>query len=558
LVGCAHATADEELLPTKAITTTTNADVAPVRAQRDGRGFPEGVLALTWDDGPDLSTLALGEYLRREHVSATFFVIGGWKKGVSSDPGFGARVYETGHEKLPLLADLVALGHRIGNHTHHHVLLGHVDATRVDAELREEQQALDPILRNELRLFRVPGGEWAASASRAVDRDPLLAQMIGPIRWDVDAKDWEGSVWCESSRPSHECEHQNGRWRVRADVMAARYERAIDSRGRGIVLMHDRVGDVGSEYALDMARLLIPRLEAKGYVFAAPVLAFGAPRSRYAVAGAIDARLGDVDGDGRADVCVREGDEVSCPMSSWHTDEQHMKNVTFDPAVRASAILPSGTTSFELADVTGDGRADLCVRTETAISCAASLPSGTFGAFETWTRDLSDAQFADVDGDGKADACGRSPFGVVCAKSTGSAFESPRLWLAAALDHPIALGDVNGDGRADVCTNEADGMHCALSTRVAFAHYGRWSREPLENAMLADLNGDGRADVCASTPKGFACALSNGRGFVGSSTWLDAGTSSRAQWARLGDVNGDGRADYCDIDGEGIRCGLAP
>ncbi|HEY2369655.1 MAG TPA: hypothetical protein VGH87_24820, partial [Polyangiaceae bacterium] len=61
-----------------------------------------------------------------------------------------------------------------------------------------------------------------------------------------------------------------------------------------------------------------------------------------------------------------------------------------------------------------------------------------------------------------------------------------------------------------------------------------------------------------STAKGFVCALSNGRGFVGSSTWLVAGTSSRAQWARLGDVNGDGRADYCDIDGEGVRCGLAP
>jgi peptidoglycan/xylan/chitin deacetylase (PgdA/CDA1 family) len=533
-----------------------SANSKEMRAQRDGRGFPEGVLALTWDDGPDYNTLALAEYLRREHVSATFFVIGGWKKGVSSDPGFGGRVYETGHEKLPLLADLVALGHRVGNHTHHHVLLGHAAAASASVELREEQQAIDPVLRNELRLFRVPGGDWAASASRAVDADPLLAQMIGPIRWDVDAKDWEGSVWCESSHPSRECEHQNGRWRVRADVMAARYEHAIDARGRGIVLMHDRVGDVGSEYALDMARILVPRLEARGYVFAAPVLAFGAPRARYSVAGAIDMKLGDVDGDGRADVCVRECDEVTCPMSSWRVDDTKMKNVTFDPSVRASAILPAGTTSFELADVNGDGRADLCARTDASISCALSMPSGTFGSFETWTRELSDAQFADVDGDGKADACGRSPFGVVCARSTGSSFESPRVWLQAPLDHAIALGDINGDGRADVCTSEPDGLHCAISTRVAFAHYTRWSRESFDGIELADLNGDGRADACAATAKGWACALSNGRGFLGSSTWLDA--PSRAQWARLGDVNGDGRADYCDIDGEGVRCGLAP
>ena len=249
--------------------------------------------------------------------------------------------------------------------------------------------------------------------------------MIGPIRWDVDAKDWEGSVWCESSRPSHECEHHDGRWRVRADVMAARYERAIDARGRGIVLMHDRVGDVGSEYALDMARLLIPRLEAKGYVFAAPVLAFGAPRSRYAVAGAVDVRLGDVDGDGRADVCVREGDEVSCPMSSWRTDENRMKNVTFDPAVRASAILPAGTTSFELADVTGDGRADLCAHTDASIACAPALASGTFGAFETWTHDFRRRNSPTWTGTGRPTRAAGPP-SAWCARGARGARSSPR------------------------------------------------------------------------------------------------------------------------------------
>ncbi len=602
-MGCAHATADEaEIIPTRTHTTTTSPDVA-VRAQRDGRGFPDGVLALTWDDGPDVNTLALAEMLHRERVSATFFVVSEWTKGVSSDPGYGERVYETGYKKLPLLGDLVALGHRVANHTRHHVLLGHAKPATVDVELTEAQRLIDPYLLNEQRLFRAPGGDWAASASRAVDANPMLAQMVGPIRWDIDAKDWEGSVWCESSRPSRECERAaGGRMRVRADVMAQWYEAAIASRGRGIVLMHDRVGDVGSEYALDLARILVPRLVARGFVFAAPVLGFGALQSRWRAPGSDDLRLADVDGDGRADACVRDQGKVTCATSSWRADEHGFKRVAFDASPRDSVALPPRADGFELADVNGDGHADVCTRTEAGIECALARPSGGFGAFEVWSHahdagteavnDFSDAEgwgsdaayegtirFADVDGDGKADVCGRSPAGVVCARSTGAGLEPARLWLAAMSDSStfvsasfattMALGDVNGDGRADLCVRgvaaserqrDSDvGIDCALSTKTGFSRLSRWTSEALDGTLtLGDLNGDGRADVCARTQKGVTCAFSNGRALLKSTTWLDAGMASRAEWGRLGDVNGDGRSDFCDSDGEGVRCGLAP
>ncbi len=592
-IGCAHATADEsEIAPTPAHVSTTAADVAPVRSQRDGRNFPDGVLALTWDDGPDVNTLALAELLHREHVSATFFVVSEWTKGTSSDPGFGPQTYETGYKKLPLLGDLVALGHRVANHTQHHVLLGHATPASVDVELTDAQHAIDPYLLDELRLFRAPGGDWAAKASRAVDANPLLAQLVGPIRWDVDAKDWEGSVWCESSHPARECEHADGRWRVRADVMAQRYESAIESRGRGIVLMHDRVGDVGSEYALDIARILVPRLVARGYVFAAPVLGFGALQARVRAPGADDLRLADVDGDGRADACVRDHGTVTCATSSWRADENGFKRVAFDESPRYSIALPAHADGFELADVNGDGHADVCTRTDAGIECALAQRSGGFGAFEVWSQahdagdeavnDFSDAEgwgsdaayegtirFADVDGDGKADVCGRSPAGVVCARSTGAGFEPARLWLAAMSDRSawvaarfattMALGDVNGDGRADLCVRGADGIDCALSTKAAFSKLSRWTGEALDGALtLGDLNGDGRADVCTRNAKGAFCSFSTGRRFLKATSWLDASTPSRAEWGRLGDVNGDGRSDFCDCDGDGVRCGLAP
>ena len=564
-VGCAtHAS--EGVEPTASAAPAQSDAPAPVRAQKNGRDFPEGVLALTWDDGPDVNTLALAEYLHAEHVSATFFVIDAWDPRLSSDPGFGASVYETGYGKLPLLGDLVALGHRVGNHTMHHALLGRAPADVVGRELGDAQRLIDPFLRDELRLFRVPGGDWSANASRAVDGDPYLAELVGPVRWDVDAKDWEGAVWCDSKRPAHDCERVGGRLRVRPDVMADWYAADIARAGRGIVLMHDRVGDVGSRYALDVARRLVPRLVAKGYVFAAPVLAFGAPTERWTPGACDEVKLGDVDGDGRADACVKQGARVVCAMSSFR-DEDGLERTVFDDAARAVATLPARAEGFELADVNGDGRADVCARTPEGLSCALALPQTGFDAFEPWSDDFADAdagtiRFADVDGDGMADVCGRSARGLVCARSNGAGFERARLWLGAMSESSafgaIALGDLDGDGRADVCARGAQGVFCALSTRGAFGRFTRWSSDAVGQGALAmaDLNGDGRADVCA----GDSCALSNGHLLTKSVRWLDERPKMRSQWARpaLGDANGDGRSDYCVCDGDGVRCGLAP
>ncbi|HEY2509940.1 MAG TPA: polysaccharide deacetylase family protein, partial [Polyangiaceae bacterium] len=248
----------------------------------DGRDFPDGVLALTWDDGPDERTLALAKFLNQRKVSATFFVVAEWFAGVSSDPGFGRATFETGYDRIPILPDLLRLGHRLGNHTLHHVLLTEVPPDDAEAEVRENQRRIDPLLTNELRLIRAPGGAWDDTVARALAADPYLDGVVGPLRWDVDRKDWEGATGCASSQPAAECEPASvpGHAQVRPAVVAARYLASIEAARHGIVLFHDRVGHVGSDYALDVARALLPALEARGYVFAAPVLRFSVPALR--------------------------------------------------------------------------------------------------------------------------------------------------------------------------------------------------------------------------------------------------------------------------------------
>jgi hypothetical protein len=387
------------------------------------------------------------------------------------------------------------------------------------------------------------------------------------------------------------------------------------------VLLHDRVGQVGSGYAIELARALVPELKARGYVFVAPVLGFSALARRAPPAppdaGGTEEQLvgiADVDGDGRADRCARDGAGVVCATSTELAGSATdlVPRAVFEGRSRwdlsfggAAWGTPERARSIQLADVDGDRRTDLCGVGKDGIVCALATSPRAFAAARLWAPARSEASlplqgssgllFGDIDGDGKADACARSPAGIVCARSSGRVFEAARPWLgemtdaegwsAATYAGSIALADVDGDGRADVCGRGPRGIVCAVSRRTSFAHADLWSTEadfsdgdstPWAASAVyggtirfGDLNGDGRADVCGRGPGGVVCALSTGRGFTKATPWLAAGmtdadgwvealSSARSPTFQLADINGDGRADLCVDSGAGIACGLAP
>jgi hypothetical protein len=106
-------------------------------------------------------------------------------------------------------------------------------------------------------------------------------------------------------------------------------------------------------------------------------------------------------------------------------------------------------------------------------------------AQKLWTTDFSDstgwsnAQYgttmmlADVYGDGPADVCGRGKAGIWCSASkethfagathASRAFADTSGWNQPVYYGSIRLADVNGDGRADVCGRKGPGVWCALS-----------------------------------------------------------------------------------------------
>ena len=93
-----------------------------------------------------------------------------------------------------------------------------------------------------------------------------------------------------------------------------------------------------------------------------------------------------------------------------------------------AADFGAGTiaSSLRFGDLNGDGRDDVCALVSGALACAFSTGKSftrsttwitkTAIAEQGWSREelASTIQLADVNGDGRADLCGRGRDGIVC------------------------------------------------------------------------------------------------------------------------------------------------
>lgn len=251
-------------------------------------------------------------------------------------------------------------------------------------------------------------------------------------------------------------------------------------------------------------------------------------------------QLGDVDGDARADLCVRGAAGLACETSDGVDGfaPSPYGAPEFSDAAGFGA-MESRWRSLRLGDVDGDGRADACGRDGAGVVCALATASG-FAAATPWSVAFDDASgfaasaygatlaLGDLDGDGRADLCARGPDGVACGRSTGLAFEAPtrRLdnvftdaegWTARSRFLSLRLADVNGDGRADVCGRNATGIECAVSDGERFVntHYAvntnfldvqGWGAEARGASFLvARLEGAQAASLCGRAASGLVC-----------------------------------------------------
>jgi|GEM_PF-482321 len=219
----------------------------------NGASLPAKTLALSFDDGPGERTVELSSYLAAQGIPSAFFV-----NGMMLTAG------------TAVLAQLVADGHLIGNHTQTHTsLTGRatgglpLSASAVVHEVAQTDALIAPFLGDRF-LFRAPYGDFDMQTAADLNAS-AMRKYVGPINWDIgdhmgpdQAADWD--CWRPSTDALVLTPRQCG------DLYVSEIERV----GHGVVLMHDPYfidDDPSKGGTVDMVRYIVPILKAKGYTF---------------------------------------------------------------------------------------------------------------------------------------------------------------------------------------------------------------------------------------------------------------------------------------------------
>lgn len=263
-------------------------------------------------------------------------------------------------------------------------------------------------------------------------------------------------------------------------------------------------------------------------------------------------RYGDIDGDGKADICGRNSAGMQCHLSTG--------NGFSSSAISAPAWSnangwdqESKYTTIQFADINGDGRADLCGRNNSGLECHVSLGvsgfdatpvtmtnfggsgAGTWG--DTTKKYYYTIRFFDLNQDGVSDVCGVGPAGLSCYYIRTSGVGAP-VFEAATVYNQIA-------------NNPPTGL-LAWSTNNLDFH------RMIPVLMPMNLNRSRDLALCArgmptsgsTTSDGYLMCIVPLSGGTASATMfnLNLGASSTgSEWrsVRFVDINGDGWTDVC-------------
>ncbi len=321
------------------------------------------------------------------------------------------------------------------------------------------------------------------------------------------------------------------------------------------------------------ADLAVTALTLNGASIAAPgSLAFGAPTGAATDLGnAAGSTFADVNGDGRLDAIVTMD-------GSYQVSVMLGAGGGFGPAT-AYDLGPldgppviSGTSGGQVVteDVNGDGRLDLIVSDQGQGTVSLLLGTGA-GAFAPATTVRHDASglpphavtVADVNGDGNADILVAGVTAVTLMLGDGAGgFGAPGSYEMGFGIEGLATADVNGDGRLDLIaafggdSSNGDFNNGGVSVRLGnggtgfgpfVSHFESavgYAAGQVPNAVIsADVNRDGRADIIVANYLGHDVSVLLGNGLGGFNPANNYAANLAALAMAAADLDGDGKLD---------------
>jgi hypothetical protein len=290
--------------------------------------------------------------------------------------------------------------------------------------------------------------------------------------------------------------------------------------------------------------------------------------------GPITVAIGDLDGDGKADIAV--GNSTAATMSVYkNTSTSGVLNAN---SFTAKVDFTTGTTPSVVAigDIDGDGKPDLTVSNYSSAnvsvfrntSTSGTIDSNSFAAKTDFTSGVGPyVTLAELDGDGKIDLAVVNHIGntVSLYRSTstsgtidGSTFAAKVDFATGTNPYNLAIGDLDGDGKPDlvVPNSGSDNLSVYRNTSTSGTIDGSSFTAKVDFAAgtdtywaaIADFDGDGKPDLAASNNTSNNLSIfHNQNGFLATFTDIattatvdDAGSGSGAAF---GDYNGDGDLD---------------
>ena len=130
---------------------------------------PDGMVALTFDDGPSQFSKEIVDVLKEFGVGGTFFLV---TSNIAKFPGSVEYIYE--HDLS------------IGTHSVHHINFAHSNQAKQKHELQASIEDIEKVIGEKITLFRPPYGHLNDTTEQ-ISQD--LGQRI--VLWNNDPKDWE-------------------------------------------------------------------------------------------------------------------------------------------------------------------------------------------------------------------------------------------------------------------------------------------------------------------------------------------------------------------------------